>query len=52
MSTRLHNKMDAREGLAYYRRDICNEISYNRKTCSNREVCMTKQIFVKIYYNI
>ena len=35
MSARLHNKMDAREGLAHYRRHICNGISYNRTTCSN-----------------
>jgi hypothetical protein len=41
MSTCLHNEMNAREGHAHYRRDICNEICHNRKTCPNWQVCMT-----------
>jgi len=49
MSTCLHNEMDAREGHAHYRRDICNEIGQNRKTCSNRQVCMIIQLYNKTY---
>ena len=34
MSTCLHNKMDAKDGHAHYRYDICKETCHNKKTYS------------------
>jgi hypothetical protein len=52
MSTHLHNKMDVKEGYAYYRYGIYNDTNHKRKNIIIENVCMTKHIFIMIYYNI
>jgi hypothetical protein len=45
MSTRLQNKMSAREGYAHYRYVISNDTWHNRKICRNRQ-CMYNNIII------
>jgi hypothetical protein len=51
MSSRLHNEIDAREDHAYY---MCHLqwLTIIGKHVLINNICMTKQIFVMIYYYI
>jgi hypothetical protein len=47
------NEMDAREGYAHYRYDICNDTGHNRKSCSNWQHMYNNLLsHVMIYYDI
>jgi len=41
MSTYLHNEMDAREGYAHYRYDICNDTGIIEKHVLIDNICIT-----------